>query len=87
MAGEKYQQMETKDVQQQHTSFNQTSPMDVAAAHEKGRGNTSHDMADMQRLGKKQEFKRNFNLISILGFVSIYMASWFVYTLDLLFMI
>lgn len=60
MASEKYEQIETKiprDLQQQDTSSSRTSPMDVAAAHEKGWGNTSHDMADMQRLGKKQEFK------------------------------
>ncbi|KAH6668007.1 amino acid transporter-like protein [Halenospora varia] len=34
------------------------------------------DLADMRRLGKKQEFKRNFNLLSTLGFISIYMATW-----------
>ncbi|KAF2088825.1 amino acid transporter [Saccharata proteae CBS 121410] len=30
----------------------------------------------MQRLGKKQEFKRNFGFLATLGFVSIYMATW-----------
>jgi len=39
-------------------------------------GDTSNDLRDMQRLGKKQEFKRNFNFLSTLGFVSIYMATW-----------
>ncbi|TKA83694.1 hypothetical protein B0A55_00266 [Friedmanniomyces simplex] len=34
------------------------------------------DVLDMQRLGKQQEFKRNFSFISALGFVSIYMATW-----------
>lgn len=34
------------------------------------------DFQDMLRLGKKQEFKRNFNLLSTLGFISIYMATW-----------
>ncbi|KAK2630179.1 hypothetical protein QTJ16_000999 [Diplocarpon rosae] len=34
------------------------------------------DFDDMQRLGKKQEFKRNFNFLSTLGFISIYMATW-----------
>ncbi len=60
MASEKYEQTEMKvscDVQQQGTTFNRTSPMDVAAAHEKGWGNVSYDIVDMQRLGKKQEFK------------------------------
>jgi choline transport protein len=56
-------------------------------------GDTHQDLADMMRLGKKQEFKvrdirlygmihdsnvaqRNFGLLSTLGFVSIYMATW-----------
>lgn len=37
---------------------------------------TNQDMLDMQRLGKKQEFKRNFSFLSTLGFISIYMATW-----------
>ncbi|CAD6442859.1 90bd4527-1b05-4edc-9b49-a094a9315455 [Sclerotinia trifoliorum] len=41
-----------------------------------GYGDTQNDLSDMQRLGKKQEFKRNFNLLSTLGFISIYMATW-----------
>ena len=39
-------------------------------------GATHQDSVDMLRLGKKQEFKRNFNFISTLGFISIYMATW-----------
>ncbi|KAK5135736.1 hypothetical protein LTR08_004722 [Meristemomyces frigidus] len=50
-------------------------------------GDTENDLRDMERLGKKQEFKlsgrrhtmaqkRNFNFLSALGFVSIYMATW-----------
>jgi hypothetical protein len=34
------------------------------------------DVRDMERLGKKQEFQRNFGLWSALGFVSIYLATW-----------
>lgn len=62
---------------------------DVAPAY----GDTSNDLSDMHRLGKKQEFQvsshiplhfcllltivqRNFGLISTLGFISIYMATW-----------
>ncbi|KAF7948988.1 hypothetical protein EAE96_008166 [Botrytis aclada] len=41
-----------------------------------GYGETQNDVKDMLRLGKKQEFKRNFSLISTLGFISIYMATW-----------
>lgn len=37
---------------------------------------TTEDMRDMRRLGKKQEFRRNFQFLSTLGFVSIYMATW-----------
>ncbi|KAK5169166.1 uncharacterized protein LTR77_006475 [Saxophila tyrrhenica] len=37
---------------------------------------TSNDVRDMQRLGKQQEFKRNFHTLSALGFVSVYMATW-----------
>ncbi|KAL3419347.1 amino acid permease [Phlyctema vagabunda] len=39
-------------------------------------GDTRFDVHDMQRLGKKQEFKRNFGFLSTLGFISIYMATW-----------
>ena len=41
-----------------------------------GWADTPHDIRDMLRMGKKQEFKRNFSLLSALGFVSIYMATW-----------
>jgi hypothetical protein len=36
------------------------------------KGDTRQDIKDMFRLGKKQEFKRNFSLISTLGFISMY---------------
>ena len=39
-------------------------------------GDSKQDQRDMLRLGKKQEFKRNFHLLSALGFVSVYMATW-----------
>lgn len=34
------------------------------------------DAADMARLGKAQQFRRNFSFWSTMGFVSIYMATW-----------
>ena len=37
-------------------------------------GDTTQDRQDMLRLGKKQEFKRNFSFVSTLGFISIYMV-------------
>lgn len=69
------------------------SPTYDANTYEDGWGDTAQDVRDMQRLGKKQEFKvfaspancvhnwltcvqRNFNFLSALGFVSIYMATW-----------
>lgn len=39
-------------------------------------GGSRADARDMLRMGKKQEFKRNFSFLSALGFVSIYMATW-----------
>ncbi|KAL1863114.1 hypothetical protein Daus18300_008106 [Diaporthe australafricana] len=36
----------------------------------------SQDDADMVRLGKAQQFKRNYSFWSTFGFVSIYMATW-----------
>lgn len=37
---------------------------------------TYNDKADMHRLGKKQELRRNFRFTSILGFVAIAMGTW-----------
>ena len=37
---------------------------------------TQVDMRDMQRLGKKQELRRNFRFTSILGFVAVAMGTW-----------
>lgn len=37
---------------------------------------TANDVSDMERLGKKQEFKRNFRKASTLSFTTIIMASW-----------
>lgn len=35
-------------------------------------GHSDHDRRDMERLGKKQEFKRNFGFWSALGFVGMF---------------
>lgn len=51
--------------------------VDVAAAEATvSTGSVSQDEADMVRLGKAQQFKRNFSFWSTFGFVSIYMAAW-----------
>lgn len=41
-----------------------------------GADHTYEDQADMRRLGKKQELRRNFRFTSILGFVAIAMGTW-----------
>ncbi|KAL9107470.1 MAG: hypothetical protein Q9227_007667 [Pyrenula ochraceoflavens] len=38
--------------------------------------NNDQDYGDMKRLGKKQEFHRNFGFWSSLGFTSVYQATW-----------
>lgn len=55
------------------------SENDVSSHHDHSGdvwGDSANDMRDMLRLGKKQEFKRNFHTLSALGFVSVYMATW-----------
>lgn len=52
------------------------SELHASNAYDAAWGDTPQDIRDMQRLGKKQEFKRNFSFLSALGFVSIYMATW-----------
>jgi choline transport protein len=37
---------------------------------------TSQDAVDMHRLGRKQEYKRNFRSISVVGLSSVIMATW-----------
>jgi choline transport protein len=37
---------------------------------------TGQDAVDMHRLGRKQEFKRNFRSISVVGLSSVIMATW-----------
>jgi len=42
----------------------------------KTKGGTSADLADMQRMGRTQELRRNFKFVSIVGFVTILQATW-----------
>ncbi|CBY00789.1 similar to amino acid permease [Plenodomus lingam JN3] len=42
-------------------------------------GGTLHDAQDMNRMGKKQELRRNFRLISIIGFVVVLQSTWETY--------
>lgn len=41
----------------------------LSASSVEWEGHGEHDKRDMERLGKKQEFKRNFGFWSALGFV------------------
>ncbi|KAJ5090970.1 hypothetical protein N7532_009654 [Penicillium argentinense] len=45
-------------------------------SHEVGLDSSLQDDRDMERLGKAQQFKRNFRFYSILGFTTTLMASW-----------
>ncbi|KAF2029012.1 amino acid permease-like protein [Setomelanomma holmii] len=48
----------------------------VNGVHGDALGCTEHDALDMQRMGKKQELRRNFRLISIIGFVVVLQSTW-----------
>lgn len=37
---------------------------------------TVTDQRDMERVGKTQELRRNFRLISVLGFTAVLMCTW-----------
>ncbi|KAI4951198.1 hypothetical protein J4E91_003904 [Alternaria rosae] len=49
---------------------------EVGRMHASALGGTAHDAEDMQRMGKKQELRRNFRLISIIGFVVVLQSTW-----------
>ncbi|KAK5673748.1 hypothetical protein LTR17_027878, partial [Elasticomyces elasticus] len=50
---------------------------DVSEVHDvKKQYNDMMDRVDMDRLGKKQELKRNFRLISIFSFMCVAMSTW-----------
>jgi choline transport protein len=51
------------------------TPPDVVSEFCEKRG-TRADILSMWRLGKKQEFLRNFRFVSIYGFSMILMATW-----------
>ena len=49
---------------------------DVFADTESETSSVSRDGKDMARLGKKQELKRNFGLISTIGFATVFSCTW-----------
>ena len=69
----------TKDaieLQQQPVDDGWNSPTEHEDMGEGIKTGTQDDAVDMHRLGKKQEFKRNFRSFSILGLSSVIMATW-----------
>ena len=40
------------------------------------KGGTRHDVHDMNRMGKRQELRRNFRFVSIVGFVMVLQSTW-----------
>ncbi|SMR44927.1 unnamed protein product [Zymoseptoria tritici ST99CH_3D1] len=56
------------------SSFEDREHSHESLSHEKG-GNT-RDEVDMSRMGKKQELRRTFKFVSIVGFVTILQATW-----------
>ena len=51
------------------------SSYDEVALQEQ-KGGTRHDVHDMSRMGKRQELRRNFRFISIVGFVMVLQSTW-----------
>jgi choline transport protein len=49
------------------------SKNDAVMSEKKG---TEEDQRDMSRMGKKQEFRRNFGFVSIFGYSMTLMATW-----------
>jgi len=60
--------VELKEPFQQAYSADSLDPVDSSRAY--------NDQADMKRLGKKQEFKRNFRFLATLGFATIFTSTW-----------
>lgn len=56
------------------TSWNEAPSGDYAVSQIKT--GTADDAKDMHRLGKTQEFRRNFRSFSVLGLSSVIMATW-----------
>jgi hypothetical protein len=58
-----------------HPEKNSASPANPSVDDD-GIDRYGQDEKDMARMGKKQEFKRNFNWISSVGFTSCTMGTW-----------
>ena len=50
--------------------------MDEKTVDKTDKSGTTIDQQNMQRLGKKQELRRNFRFISVVGFTAVLMCTW-----------
>ena len=66
---------EKSPAQIQVKSASDTDSSDETAIQEQ-KGGTRHDVYDMSRMGKRQELRRNFRFISIVGFVMVLQSTW-----------
>ena len=57
---------------------NSASDIDYSneSAIQEQKGGSKHDVYDMSRMGKRQELRRNFRFISIVGFVMVLQSTW-----------
>ena len=62
------------------TQIHVESTSDVDSSHRQTvqdqKGGTRQDVYDMDRMGKRQELRRNFRFISIVGFVMVLQSTW-----------
>ncbi len=63
-----------------HAQVEVESASDVDSSEETAiqeqKGGTRHDVYDMSRMGKRQELRRNFRFVSIVGFVMVLQSTW-----------
>ncbi|KAE8842000.1 hypothetical protein HRS9139_01297 [Pyrenophora teres f. teres] len=52
------------------------SPQDAERMQVGAFGGANHDASDMHRIGKKQELRRNFRLVSMIAFVVMLQSTW-----------
>ena len=58
------------------TSKTETAQLQSSEYHESLRGYTKADRAEMHRMGKKQELRRNYRPLSALAFTVMIQATW-----------
>ena len=58
------------------TSVSSRAGDDNVTAYDRSALSTDNDRYDMRRMGKKQEFRRNFATLSTIGFTTCVMGTW-----------